>query len=84
MLALSRLRSSVNAPNAQISQLVTLTNEAVSKASLNRERPVPGSIESRQSRANRLKADLDKARLELAAAQALLGDLTSGGRLSAP
>ena len=59
-------------------------NEAANKATFGRERSVPGSLETWQSRANKLKVDLEKARQELSAAKALLGDISPGDRLLAP
>jgi len=75
------LRRRVIAAKAQVGQLVTQSNEAVSKATFGREHSVPGSLETWQNRAKRLAADLERARLELAAARALLSDLSPGDDL---
>ena len=78
------LRGRVTTAKSQVAQLTNHTNEALAKASFGRERSVPGSLETWQNRANRLKVDLAKARQELAAAKAQLADLAPGDPLLLP
>ena len=78
-LRLARRR--VMTAQAQVSQLVNDSREAISKATYGREHSVPGSLETWQNRAARLNSELEKARLELTAARALLGDLSPGDAL---
>ena len=75
------LRGRVITAKSQVTQLTINTNEAVSKASFGRERSVPGSLETWQNKANRLKVDLEKARQELTAAKAQLMEVAPGDPL---